>query len=106
MSGTIVNTPPFSGAFKRPLIGGSGGNSGNSNSTVKKPPVEKGGGSIRAEDPWEASLVRCHPCGVVIPATSLRNHFRVKHPHLPGYKGMITFLKKTYCRYSGRQRIQ
>ena len=73
---------------------------------VKKPPVEKGVGSIRAEDPWEASLVRCHPCGVVIPAPSLRNHFRVKHPHLPGYKGMITFLKKTYCRYSGRQRIQ
>ena len=43
MSGTIVNTPPFSGAFKRPLIGGSGGNSGNSNSTVKKPPVDSTG---------------------------------------------------------------
>ena len=43
MSSTIVNTPPFSGAFKRPLIGGSGGNSGNSNSTVKKPPVDSTG---------------------------------------------------------------
>ena len=39
MSSTIVNTPPF----KRPLIGGSGGNSGNSNSTVKKPPVDSTG---------------------------------------------------------------